>query len=265
MATGVRAKAYRRPKRGGESYSRECLERLARILVDTGHSPQGLMREFRAICSALKEPSRRWDPTHLAYLADIPHVIAHWHADPQYLDSRGLPVPLPLRGRGTSLCTLIERVLPREDPMAVARSLTRLHGVRRRQGQYVPSGRYFIYPPASGWVHGLTALLGMLRTVERNVTGPKSSAILQRAALNPSFPVSALPAFHRRLKALAEEILWNVDGDMRRHEAEDPAGPRVRLGVGVFAFEEPLAKSRVSGRALTRRGRSRMKPRGTRK
>src|SRR5882762_5152313 len=99
MATGVRARAYRRPKRGGESYSREFLERLARILVHSGHSPQGLMREFRTICSDLKEPARRWDPSHLGYLADIPHVITHWHADPQYLDSRGQPVPLPLRGR----------------------------------------------------------------------------------------------------------------------------------------------------------------------
>ena len=265
MATGVRAKAYRRPKRGGESYSREFLERLARILVHTGHSPAGLMLEFRTICSALKEPARRWDPGHLGYLADIPHVIAHWHADPQYLDSRGLPVALPLRGRGVSLCTLIERVLPREDPMAVALSLTRLRGVRRRQGLYVPSGRYFIYPPDSGRVHGLTALLGMLRTVERNVMGPKGSAILQRAALNPSFPVSALPGFHRRLKALAAETLWNVDGDMRRHEAEDPNGARVRLGVGVFAFEEPLVKKKTSGRGRAPPARSRGKPRGTRK
>ena len=96
------------------------------------------------------------------------------------------------------------------------------------------------YPTASGRVHGLTALLGMLRTVERNVAGGrKSTPILERTALNPRFPVSELPAFHRRLRAAAAEILWSLDGDMRRREAAHRGGPRIRLGVGIFAFEGP--------------------------
>ena len=88
----------------------------------------------------------------------------------------------------------------------------------------------------------------MLRTVERNVSGPKKFAILERTALNPSFPVSALPAFHRRLKAQAGQILWGVDGDMRRQEEKNPLGARVRLGVGIFAFEEPIAGERRAHR-----------------
>jgi hypothetical protein len=39
------------------AYSREFLERMARILVHSGHSPRQLVREFRGICSALKNPS----------------------------------------------------------------------------------------------------------------------------------------------------------------------------------------------------------------
>jgi hypothetical protein len=63
------------------AYSREFLERMARILVHSGHSPRQLVREFRGICSALKEPKHRWDPRQLAYLADLPEIIALWHAD----------------------------------------------------------------------------------------------------------------------------------------------------------------------------------------
>jgi hypothetical protein len=244
MAARARPRTPRPPAGGGISYSREFLQRLAQILVHAGHSPQALAREFREICATLKEPAHRWDPSQLAYFADLPHVIAHWHADPQYLDSRGMPAPLPLRGRGPSLSALIERVLPGEDPEAVTHSLMRLQGVRRRGALYVPNGRYLTYPRATGRVHGLSALLGMLRTVERNVTRAKAAPILERAALNPSFPVSALPAFHRRLNALAQEFLWNVDGDMRRRETGKGRGPRTRLGVGVFAFEGPLAPSR---------------------
>jgi hypothetical protein len=87
-----RALARSRPRGGRISHSRECLERLARILVSTGHSPRALAREFRDICGQLKEPARRWDAAQLGYLWDLPHVISHWHSDPQYMDASGKPI-----------------------------------------------------------------------------------------------------------------------------------------------------------------------------
>ena len=249
MGARARSRPRHRPQGEGVSYSREFLERLARILVGTGHSPRELSREFREICSRLKEPDTRWDPAQLTYLWDLPHVISFWHSDPQYIDSRGAPIPLSLRGRGASLCALIKRVLPGENPNVVLRSLIKFKSIRRRGKLYVPRARHFTYPTASGRVHGLTALLGMLRTVERNVAGGrKSTPILERTALNPRFPVSELPAFHRRLRAAAAEILWSLDGDMRRREAAHRGGPRVRLGVGIFAFEGPPPGSTMSKR-----------------
>ena len=244
MAARVRAPVRDRSKRGGSSYSRELLQRLARTLVHSGHSPTALQREFRDICSALKEPAKRWDPTQLRYFDDLPHVITLWHTDPQYLDARGAPLPLPLRGRGCSLHALIERVLPDEDPKSVVRSLTRLQGVRHRRGLYVPSGRYVTYPRDSARVHGLAALLRMLRTVERNVTGPRAGSLLERSAVNPSFPVSELPAFHQRAEKYADDFLSTMDAAMRRREARDHKGPRVRLGIGIVTFEEPVAKQK---------------------
>ena len=83
----------------GASGAREFLERLARILVRCGHSPSALPREFQRICDELNEPKRQWDPAELDYLADLPHVIAYWHGDPQYLDSRGAPLSLPLKDK----------------------------------------------------------------------------------------------------------------------------------------------------------------------
>lgn len=66
----------------GVGYARECLSRLARILVHSGHSPKRLWRDFRDICSELKEPTRRWDPAQLTFYYDLPHIIAHWHSHP---------------------------------------------------------------------------------------------------------------------------------------------------------------------------------------
>jgi hypothetical protein len=255
MATkGGRRRSAAQPSGAVQGYSRELLEHVAAILVRTGHSPRRLAREFQEVCALLKEPTQAWDPRNLDYFADIPHVIAHWHADPRYLDGGGAPVALPLRGRGRSLSALIRGVLPNEDPAAVTETLLRMKALRRRGSAYVPRGRYFSYPGDIARIHGLAALLGMLKTVEHNVSRRRSSPkILERTAINPSFPVSALPAFHRRLKSLAAEFLWNVDGDMRRREGAGADRRRIRLGVGVFAFENPgLRGSQARGTAARR-------------
>jgi hypothetical protein len=98
-------------------------------------------------------------------------------------------------------------------------------------------------------VYSLNALLRMLRTVERNLTGAKNAAILERAAINPNFPVSALPAFHQLVKTKASEFLWDIDGNMRRREAGTTKGKRIRVGVEIFAFEEPLVQDAYASRA----------------
>jgi hypothetical protein len=250
-------------------YSTECLSRLARVLVRCGHSPNALARDFATICSSLKEPARCWDPTQPAFLADLPHVIALWNSDPSYLDARGAPIALPLRGRAPSLSALIERVLPGEEPGTVAKCLARMQGIRRRGHRYVATGRHLSYRRDVGRAYSLNALLRMLCTVERNLAGARKSAILERSAIHPNFPVNALPAFHSYLKTWGLKILWNIDTDMRLREAESTTGPRTRLGVELFAFEEPrIAARRLSvkhrvarranrGRGLRQRSRKR--------
>lgn len=239
--------ARRSAPHAGVAYSREFLERLARILVHSGHSPRKLVQEFTAVCKPMKEPAQPWDPARLAFVSDLPHVIAHWHADPQYLDSEGSPLALPLRARGPSLIALISRVLPSSAPSDVFESLLALRAIRRRGTRYLPTDRYLAFNQqrASALAHGLTTLLGMLRTVEHNVSSGSRRTVLERAAINPRFPVSALPAFHNRLKRLAGEFLWNLDGDMRRREAGTRSKLTTRLGVGVFAFEDPLVTGKV--------------------
>jgi Family of unknown function (DUF6502) len=254
---------HRMPPRGSRrlaagDYAQECLARLARILVRTGHSPERLWREFRDICYGFKEPARRFEPEQLSHITDVPHVIALWHTDPDYLDAHGLPIPLPLRSKGRSLYTLIERVLPGEKPAAVVESLERMRGIRRRGTLYLPTDRYCIYPEDSARLHSLSTLLGMLRTVDHNVSHRGSSRLFERVARNPSFPVRALPAFNRQLNTLALELLRKLDGEMQLYERSATAGPRTRLGVGIFAFENPvLGSTRLGRRTPPKRSSSR--------
>lgn len=246
----------RRPSGKGIGYSQEFLEHLARILVDAGHSPRKLAREFREICSDLPEPARTWDPAELSYLAVLSHVLTCWHDDPQFLGAKGDPLPLPLKSRGPCLLSLIARALPDEEPAAVVNSLVRARGLRRRGRLYLPTDRQLLFKPQSARIHGLMALLGMLRTVEHNVSRAGASArLVERTAINPRFPVRALPMFHQWLKEFASKILWDADGNMRRREWQSLPGPTIQLGVGVFAFEDPLTTGRRARRRVAARGR----------
>lgn len=257
--TANRAKAQDQPSGIGRraDYSRELLTLMARVLTLTGHSPKKLATQFQSICRKLKEPKHPWDPSTLAFIWDLPDVIAHWHADPQYLDSRGAPLALPLTGSGPSLTSLIERVLPESDSETVIESLRQVKAIRRQGGRYRPTGRQLAYQHQRvvGWLHGLTALLGLLRTVEHNIAHPEGPTLLERAAMTPRFPVRYLPEMHQRFKDRAATFLWQFDGEMRQRERPSDRANVVRLGIGIFAFEDPLITG-TSGGASRRRALS---------
>jgi hypothetical protein len=99
----TKPKDHPREVGAGADYSGELLSLMARVLTLTGHSPKKLAVQFHSICRRLSEPRRPWDPSGIEFIWHLPHVMAHWHADPQYLDSRGAPLALPLSGPGPSV------------------------------------------------------------------------------------------------------------------------------------------------------------------
>src|SRR5262249_9718966 len=157
---------------------------------------------------------------------DVPHVLALWHTDPTYLGPSGQPAALPMRGSGPSLAALIKCVLPHDDPESGVRALMRMGALRRLGSRYLPTEPHVADREDTARLHSLHAMLGMLRTVERNVAGARGAAIFERSAVNPNFPVTALPALHRRLKARASQMLWDFDGYMRRRERHFIGGAR---------------------------------------
>jgi hypothetical protein len=242
----------------GEEYARECLSRVAGVLVNGGHSPTNLLRHFREICGELKEPAQPWDPKRLTFYADLPHIIAHWHSDHRYVDAEGSPQPLPLHGRAPSLSALIARVLPGEDPASVAESLVRSRFIRRGKGAlYTPIKRSLVYSRAAARVHSMNAFLGMLRTVDNNVAG-KGPRLYERAAMNPSIPLSAVPSFNAYVEKFGERFLEGADNVLQKYEAEDRGRPRARVGVDVCVFLGPVvSRGRRLRRGKARAGRAR--------
>lgn len=242
--------------------AREYLAPLARILCACGHSPRRMQREFAAVCATLKEPrAGRIDPLG-ADAADLPHVLAHWHTDPDLLTERGRPRALPLQGR-RSLAALIRRVYPHAPIETIRRALERNGAIVREGGRFRPSARAVAFAPADGAAHGLAAVRGLLRTLEHNLAEPRRpKRLFERFALNPNVPVRLQPGFEAYLRPQAGKFLFALDGKLSRLEGRRQPGERLaRIGVGVYCFEEPAR--RAPGRRGQRRA-GRRKPRRSR-
>jgi len=115
----------------------------------------------------------------------------------------------------------------------------------------------------------LRALLGLLRTIEHNLE-PKDRVPpwFEYVAENPRFPVSAREPFDVGLREDAMTFLRNQDSRMLNHERKaKPGEPTVRMGVGVFRFEEEVLPSAGAPSRIKRPGlrRNRMKGRRRRR
>jgi Family of unknown function (DUF6502) len=224
------------------AYAQEVLRECATILVKTGHSPKELERTFRQVCRTLEEPFRPFDPRRVPFVTGLSHVVAHWYTDPAFLDRRNQPMPLPLRARGACLAQLIRRVLPRQNIEAVVEALVRTGALQRRGRLYAPTDRFIAYTDlSSAHVHRLTSLVGMLSTVQHNLScADERSKLLERVSTNLYVPIRALPEIHRRLKREVTALLWKLDGYLRSWEVKPDSEPTTSLGVGGYAYEDPL-------------------------
>ena len=134
----------------------------------------------------------------------------------------------------------------------VVRALTRTGAVRRRGKLFFVTGRYvwLTEDGPSVQVHGLTSMTGMLRTVQHNIScDDEHATLLERAAANPSIPVRALPMIHRRLKREVTALLWKIDGYLRRWEVDPGSEPTTRVGIGAYAYEDPIVTGSLPARS----------------
>lgn len=251
------------------SYAHDVLSESAAILVNTGHSPKELMQTFRQICRRLDEPSRPFDPGAIAYVVGLGHVVGHWYSDPAFRDALGQPLRLPLKGRGPCLTDLIRRVFPRQDVKAVARSLARAGALTRQGHFYSPTGRYVLLTRdvSSVHIHALTSLVGMLRTVEHNISYPDDEAarLLERRAASLHVPIRALPEIHRRIKRDMTALLWKLERYLTSWEVKPGSEPTTHVGVGAYVHEDPIVTGAGGTPAHPADPRRRHRARGVRR
>lgn len=246
----------------------EAVERFVRLLAHCGCEMDAVLEEVRRACAQVPQ---RWVKKARAApreIRDATHVLTVWFSDPAYLDESGFPRPLPLRGSGRSLEKLVSRIDGGLDAAAVLAYLLKCRALRRRGSQYVPRSRALSLRGIRGpnEFRYLRALLGMLRTFEHN-SRPRRQAPswFEFSAENPRIPKRAGGKFDDFVDVRAMRFLYDADSELHRLElTHRPGEATVRLGVGVYRFEEDLFEGEKPGqeklgkarrKALTRRKR----------
>jgi hypothetical protein len=223
------------------------MERFVRVLVRRGVSQRTVQRAFRRAWLHVPRDAAEHNRRASRELVDVGHVLTLWFGDPFYVDARGDPLRLPLRGPAPSLASLVQHIDPTLNVTQVLKCLIRADAVRRIGNRYLPRSRAVAFRGTGAPLHArnLRALLGLLRTLEHNL-GPKGSAPpwFEYVAENPRFPVGAREPFDARLREDAMTFLLSEDSRMLNHERKaKPGEPTVRMGVGVFRFEEEVLPS----------------------
>jgi Family of unknown function (DUF6502) len=234
----------------------EAIGRFVRVLARCGCSPSDIADE---VARQSRRVPAGWAPKARAALRemdDASHVLTLWFSDPAYLDRKGNPIALPLRGSGGSLETLVARVDPKVDARELLRYLVRRHALRRIGERYLPKDRILSLRGAGGpdnFRH-LRGLLGMLRTQEHNgQPRRKAEGWYEVFAENPRFPISARGTFDKSIRQWGNRLLYRADSEMHRYERARKRGERtVRMALGIYRFEEGGVPAIASGRKRRR-------------
>jgi hypothetical protein len=236
----------------------EATERFVGLLIRRGVSQRTIQRAFRRAWLSVPRDAAEHSRRASREVIDVGHVLTLWFGDPFYVNARGDPLPLPLRGPAPSLACLIQHVDPKLDPKGVLKTLIRADAVRSVGIRYVPRTRAVAFRGTGAPLHArnLRALLGMLRTLEHNIE-PKDKVPpwFEYVAENPRFPVSARESYDVGLREDAMTFLRNQDSRMLSHQRKaKPGEPTVRMGVGVYRFEEEIWPQPVATRRAKRPG-----------
>ncbi|MED5619944.1 DUF6502 family protein [Ideonella sp. BN130291] len=180
-------------------------------------------------------------------------VLTGWVRDTDFHDATGAPRVLAPDG-DASFATLVRRYSGDMPARAVLDELLRVGAVCT-----TGDGRLQLlthaYVPAHSPADKL-AILGsdvadLVTTIEHNLQHGSAAPRFQRKVMYDAIPISAVADFQKLSAAQSQALLEQLDSWLAQHDldAHPQAGSpqRVRVGVGVYYFEEDLGPYVVEG------------------
>ena len=220
----------------------------SRIAVKTGIS----RKEVRRI-RELKTSSVRPKMPVAGYA--VPAQLLHlWYTDPNYVDSSGKPLRLPLSGSPPSLSELVRSVAGDVPLGAVRAELKQAGAIQEMDDGTVQAVKQY-YVPANFDEKALTAIAGSLYTLaattEHNANPERTSpGFLQRFAYSRSLQSEAMDHFRRWSRIQATDFIESMDRWLGANEPADStmadSSSGYVVGVGVYYYQGPTAETLIA-------------------
>jgi hypothetical protein len=177
-------------------------------------------------------------------------VLAAWARDADFLDAQGRPRPLELQDGAASFAELVRRYSGDMPVRAVLDELLRVGAVRRTDDGRVERVERAFVPRRSAL--DKIDLLGhdvadLVATIDHNIQHGDADPHFQRRVMYREMPAQLVPAFRKLSSAQAMALLVKLDRWLAERADDppaDPDAPRVRLGLGIYYFEEQAPPGR---------------------
>lgn len=175
-------------------------------------------------------------------------VLTGWARDPEFRDADGSPRLLHSQEGAVSFAALVRRYSGDMPVRAVLDELLRVGAVRQRDDlrlELVTSA----YVPQAGETEKLgilgTDVAALISTIDHNLVHGRDDPRFQRKVMYRNYPAALLPAFRKLSAAQSQALLEKFDHWLAEQAAQVPSdktpAPSMRLGVGIYYFEEPMA------------------------
>jgi hypothetical protein len=177
-----------------------------------------------------------------SHTAAVGELLTEWHQNPKYLDEAGCPIPIKLRGRGTSFQTLARKSVPNLEPSTLLIELKRVGAVvlDRHRFVHVRMRSLPVYKDNRLAIqHTLMSLHSFIRTLRHNLDSDPSNTdqLFHRVAWNGAFDRKLLPLLKIKLKRQGQDFLESFDNWMMRKVRSGRRPARVdsdSVFIGVY-------------------------------
>ncbi len=219
---------------------------ISRASILTGLTRKEVQRRVAAPTGGRETPAERHNRA--------VRVLTAWVRDPDFLGPDAAPRALssePDAGDG-GFAALARRHSGDVPARAVLDELLRIGAVRQRDDG-------LIEPVARGYVPQRSAedklrMLGtdvadLVATIEHNIEHGATDPYFQRKVMYDGIPAEVLPTFRRWSATFSQALLEKLDRWLATRDDGGAGGPKARVGVGIYYFEEPARTGAEQGKA----------------
>ena len=182
-------------------------------------------------------------------------VISGWVRDKAYNNKDGSPAVLPLEGEGQSFTALVKQYSGDMPVRAVLDELLRIEAVRRNEDGTV-SLLVKAYIPKNVDTEKIFILgddgADLISTIDHNLDAQNRPPFFQRKVVYDNVPVESIENFRTISGVSGQQLLEKLDELLAADDRDiNPAvkgSGRMRVGMGIYYFEEDLAENKGDGR-----------------